>query len=124
MTIQEFATLHKLKAPVSHDTGDTLISGKLGDICAYDPEGMAFLVYFLGTGKSAKGWNDAKRVLTEAGLTLHQDGDWEGSFILTDPTNTNQVRAVRRCLKVPLKRVLSPEHRARLRKVGERSRFG
>lgn len=123
MTLQEFALTHKLRAPVKDDAGDLVLPGKLGDICEYDDDGKTFLVTFMGSGKSAQGWNTTKRALTEAGLTLHQDGDWEGSFLLTDPGSKRQAIAARRCLKVPLRRVLSPEHKAKLLSAGQKNHF-
>jgi hypothetical protein len=99
MNIQQFAEQHRVHAR-KDSCGDFIIPGFQQDKALpkrqeyrshiYDNGGGQFGVCLVLPEGSAKAWNNRKRWFLEAGFTLKQDGDAEGT-LLFDPTNEAQV---------------------------------
>src|SRR2546426_8893941 len=94
MTINDFATQHRLKT--KHDKGDdtTIIPGKSGQLYEYSDEEFA-VMYFLPVTKPARPrvWNRMRDLCAAAGMVLRQNGDAEGALSF-NPENREQVKHI------------------------------
>jgi hypothetical protein len=110
MTIQAFATDHRLK--VTKDTcDDPAIMGRIGQSNIYEYSADELGVMFITDGKKeprTQTWNKFKAACLGAGMTIHQSGDAEGAFSF-DPTNKTQARVAIKGIKARVKRQMTPE---------------
>jgi hypothetical protein len=83
------------------ECGDWTISGKYGHIFAV-PEGFQLMIF-----KTARGWSEAKRRIHFGVVT--QDGDEEGSVILSRLPSFDEALAIRHVLGIPKHKELSEE---------------
>lgn len=89
--------------------GDWRITGACGHIYGV-PEADAY--YVAVHLDSARGWTAAKQRLAFGRVT--QDGDGEGVIRLVGLPDPAQARNLRRTIRLPKRKVLSPERRAKL----------
>lgn len=88
-TITNFATTHRLKTAVDSDH-TTIIPGRTGQI--YDHgDGTLGVIFQTNRYRTREAWNNRRKKAESVGMTLHQDGDYEGA-LLFDPTNPLQAR--------------------------------
>ena len=116
MKLEDFATKYRLRVKRAED-GDHVIAGKLGHIYQHDAEtlGLMFMP------NSPRLWPHAKRKLEDAGFTIWQNGDDEGSALF-DPTNTVQARLALKVVGAKRKRTPTAEDRAAKIAILERAR--
>jgi len=107
MTIQEFASKHKLRIKRDEE-GEQIVMAKHGQI--YDYGRGQFGVMFL-TNSVGK-WNNRRKECEAAGMKLIQDGDTEGT-LLFDPQDREQSKVAIRTVGARQKRQLTPEAKAR-----------
>jgi hypothetical protein len=118
--LERFAGEHKLRVEVSPDDAGGIIDGRNGQIYEYSVTELA-VSFTPGLDNNSKGvgswcpkkWGNIRRAAVAAGMILRQNGDSEGS-ISFDPWNREQARLAIKIAKVRPKRVLSPEHKAKL----------
>ena len=112
MTINDFATQHRLKT--KHDKGDdtTIIPGKAGQLYEYSDEEFA-VMYILPATKPARPrvWNRMRDLCAAAGMVLRQKGDAEGA-ISFNPENGEQVQLAIKLAGVKRKRQMSEKQKA------------
>jgi hypothetical protein len=94
MKISAFAERYRLKLrrEPGRDPGDStqIIAGRLGHIYEYDT--VVFGVMFIPSGAiRPRLWHSSREKGLAAGMTLLQDGDWEGT-LLFDPHDGNQAK--------------------------------
>jgi hypothetical protein len=119
MNLEQFAELHRLKLRRDPDDGTTVALGRQGQVFEYSENELG-VMYSPGL-KNGRGvgswhpkvWNAFRRQAVSSGLTVRQDGDSEGCLSF-DPANTEQAHLALKIARVRPKRVLSPEHKARL----------
>jgi hypothetical protein len=61
-------------------------------------------------------WNNRRRAGIEAGMLVHQDGDWEGSMVF-DPSNPSQAKLAIQIAGLKRKRVMSDAQKKALSKA-------
>ncbi|HET9406021.1 MAG TPA: hypothetical protein VFO39_02175 [Candidatus Sulfotelmatobacter sp.] len=118
--LESFATKYKLKLKRSlDDNGEYVINGKSGQIYEYSDCELA-VCFTPGLNKDRgigtwcpRRWSNLKRSALATGMTLRQNGDSEGSLSF-DPDNRQQAKLAIKIAAVRPKRVLSPEHKAKL----------
>jgi len=116
MTLAEFAEKHRLRVKRAED-GEPIISGRLGHVYEHDQSTLALM--FMPTGP--RRWPRARRKLEDAGFTIWQDADHEGSALF-DPTDTAQARLALKVVGAKRKRTLTAEQRAAKVTILERAR--
>lgn len=132
MTLREFASEHGLKVRRSED-GSPEIRGRVAKsrpgerrISSY---GSGRLLLSVSNPNqlpedrrlSARGWGYVKRRCLEAGMSLHQDGDEEGSLSF-DPSEPAQADAAIQEAGCRRKRKMSPKQRQQALAALERAR--
>ena len=112
MTINDFATQHRLKT--KHDRGDdtTIIPGKAGQLYEYSDEELA-VMHILPATKPARPrvWNRMRDLCAAAGMVLRQNGDAEGALSF-NPENREQVKLAIKLAGVKRKRQMSEKQKA------------
>lgn len=93
------------------DCGELFVPCKRGQIYEYGSGWFGVMVF--GPNASARAWSSVKRLLTTAGFTPHQDGDYEGS-LLFNGGNEVQCRRAIRVMGAFRRRRYSPENLKRL----------
>lgn len=117
--IKTFATRHRLKTVVDID-GTTIIPGKHGQL--YEVSGTRLGTMFLPTAYRPRKFAAVRRAAELAGLVARQVGDSEGCFEF----NSNDKAQVKQAIKIAgvrPKRQLSPEHKAKLLRANQNTRF-
>jgi hypothetical protein len=111
--IEQFAERYGLKTRTDED-GTVIIPGRkhkllggktfenINHIYEYDDENLGVMV---GTG-SVRTWNFRRKVMTELGMLIVQNGETEGAAIF-DPKNQAQAKLAIREARVKPKRVMS-----------------
>jgi hypothetical protein len=90
VTIARFAEAHRLRTAVDDDN-TTIIPGRSGQIYEHG-DGRLGVIFTSGDRfETREGWNNRRKACAAVGMTVHQDGDYEGS-LLFDPRNTVQVQ--------------------------------
>ncbi|HEY3325060.1 MAG TPA: hypothetical protein VGP72_31695 [Planctomycetota bacterium] len=97
--------------------GDPAIIGKHGNVHA-DSAGWSIYV----DGKTARRWGVIKRVLAFCRVT--QDGDADGCLWLDRLPTPTEARTLRKVLRIPKRRTVSPETAERLRAFSATRRAG
>ncbi len=117
-TLKTFAAAHRLRVP-KDECGDLNVVGKRGDIYEHHPGVLAVTILRCPT---AEYWNSYRPRFQKAGSAITQNGDTEGTALI-DPENPEQVELALQAIQTGRKRVLSPEHREKLKQAGSKSRF-
>lgn len=111
MTIARLAEAHRVRTRID-SCGEKIITGRPHK--APRPE-CRNQVFDYGDGEhfgvslllsNARLWRNARKRLTAAGMSIHQDGDTEGT-LLFDPCNPKQARAAIKEAGIKRKKVLS-----------------
>jgi len=111
MTIRTFAEKHRLRTVTDSD-GSHIIPGRSGQI--YEHSSTRLGVTFDSERHTTReGWNNRRRQCVAAGMTLWQDGDYEGS-LLFDPSDPRQTEMAIRVAGCRVKRNQSPAQLANL----------
>jgi len=119
--IHTFARQHRLRTFRDTD-GITVIRGQAGcHLYEYSDSELGLMVLSDAKDAHPRRWARIGKKCLEAGMTLRQNGDYEGAFSF-DPANRQQSRLAIKVTGARPKRQLSPEHRARLRVVGFQKR--
>lgn len=129
MTVQQFAEQYRVKAR-KDSCGEVIVPGKPRKTKRVEDKSH---IYEHGNGQfglcvmnplpysEAKAkYTNAKSRLLAAGFIQGQDGDSEGTFLF-DPANAVQAKLAIKEAGIKVARVLSPEQRALLAKVGFKS---
>lgn len=123
-SIQRPALLELAKALSASDStlrrdecSDWRINGTKGHIYAV-PEGFQIFVFC----ESKQGWTYAKRSLSF--MTLCNDGDEEGGFILTRLPTPEESEIIREKVGIRKKPEYTPEHLAQMRETLANNRLG
>jgi hypothetical protein len=122
--IVAFAKRHKIHWRIDEDDFDGadgyfpafIPSGRkaLGQTHIFDyGDGVHFGLMYLPRTFRPSRWEGVRKQCLAAGMTLHQNGDSEGS-LLFDPDNDAQAKLAISIVKPRVKRILSPERRAAL----------
>lgn len=119
-TIKQFADKHRAKVTRDIDDGTDIVAGSNGQIYEFSRERLG--VIFIPTVVRTRKWNALTTEAIAAGMTLHQDGDSEGSFSF-DADNPKHAAIALKIAGVRRKRQLSPEHRAKLLQANRSTRF-
>jgi len=125
VTIQQFASKHRLKTRVDTD-GTTIIPGRYPGchIYEHDEEVGEFGVVFISSSVRTLFWNKRKSEAEATGMRVVQSGDAEGAIVF-DPEKPEQVRVALRTARVLPKRRMSEEQRQllveQLRRVNPRT---
>jgi hypothetical protein len=124
MEIQKFAEKYGLKTRIDEDE-TVIIPGRkhrvlggqgINHIYQHDGQLLGVMIGF----PTARMWNFSRRLLTQLGLKIQQDGDCEGSLTF-DPANQTQAKAAIREAKVKPKRVMSEAQAKVLKDARNRS---
>ncbi len=94
--------------------GERIIPGRLGHLYEHG-DGRLGIMLLLDTRKK---WNTRRRWLEQAGFTIWQNGDTEGSALF-DPSSGSQARLAIRLVGAKHKRVPSPAQLEVLRRATE-----
>ena len=113
MKLDDFASKHRLRARRAED-GEPVIPGKFGNIYEHDDSTLG--LFFMPDRPRL--WSHARRKLEDAGFTIWQDGDEEGSALF-DPTSPTQARLALKVMGAKRKRSPSPAQLEALRKASE-----
>lgn len=124
--IREFATEHRLKITRDGEGEDSelVILGRIGESQIYQHSDTELGVLFMTDGRKPPRtglFNTFRDACIEAGMTAHQIGDAEGSFLF-DPKNTEQARVAIKGIRARVKRQMSPERIATLTATLARAR--
>jgi hypothetical protein len=118
VNIRKFATEHRLK--VTRDSEgediDHVIAGRVGQSQIYQHSETELGVLFMTDGKKPPRtglFNTFRDACLEVGMTVHQLGDAEGSFLF-DPMNSKQAKVAIKGIRARVKRQMSPERVATL----------
>ncbi len=117
MDIQIFARKSRLRLK-RYEDGENIIPGKLGHIYEHDDATLGLMFM----SDRPRLWANAKRKLKNAGFTIWQDGDDEGSALF-DPANRTQVRLALKVVRARARRRLSPAQVAALEKARQARRI-
>lgn len=119
MTVEEFATNHRLKTRIDCD-GTRIVPGRRGHIYEYDPDaGLLGVCLMFQPGMSgSRAYGFAKRRLEASGLTRTQDGDFEGCFAFDPVQNPSGAKQAIREAKIRPRRVPTVATVERLRRIG------
>jgi hypothetical protein len=133
--LEEFAAKYNLKAKKSPDDwGEEVIFGKRGQIYEWgtNPETAVFELGVMFMPPPTKEdrwgrwcprtWGNFRRRGQSLGMAVLQNGDSEGCLSF-DPANKEQAELAIKIAKVPRRRRLSPEVKAKLLAVGQEHRF-
>jgi len=120
--IKTFATHHRLKVTRDGDGGDIeyVIPGRIGQSQIYQHSEELLGVLFMTDGKKPPRtglFNTFRDACLAVGMTAHQTGDAEGSFLF-EGKNSDQAKVAIRGIRARVKRQMSPEQAARLAAVG------
>ena len=118
MDIKKFAAEHRLKLTRDGEGEDIeyVIAGRVGQSQIYEHGEGLLGVAFITSGKLPPRtglFNTFCAACREAGMTSHQVGDTEGSFLF-DPADLRQAKAAIRGVRARAKRQMSPERVAAL----------
>lgn len=105
MTLQEFATEHRLRKPEADECGDLNIFGERGDIYAFDEKLLCVTILRC---PSAQHWNEYRERAKGMGLEVTQNGDSEGTF-LVNPQVPEEAELAIEAIRPRRKRNQSPE---------------
>ena len=117
--LRAFADRHRLRVQRSEEDGTLLINGRHGHIYEVGDEHMAVILLNI----TPRMWAHRRRVGSAAGMTVIQDGDFEGTMTF-DPINGEQVDLAIRLVVAHRKRRISEETRERLHRMSRAHRFG
>ena len=121
MTIQELSTQYRLRTRLDAD-GVTIIPGKGGEIYEYSEDLLGVLLITPATKPArARFWRAMCGKMVEAGMTLNQNGDTEGSLLFAGD-NPAHVKLAMRLAGIRPKRKVSPQDLERLRFIGAATR--
>ena len=111
--LRTFAAQHRLHSSRDIEDGTTVIRGRAGHIYEYNDSELA-LVILTAEGKdvSIRRWSSIKRRCLGAGMTLRQDGDYEGALSF-NPSKEGQSKIAVRVTGVRPRKQLSPERHAK-----------
>ena len=112
MNIKKFAESYRLRTSMDAD-GTTIISGTSGHIYE-NGDGNFGTVFMSEKFRSREAWNNRRKECLAVGMELHQDGDYEGTLIF-DPSNVKQAKTAIKVSGTRPKRIISPEHLAKMR---------
>lgn len=117
MTLKDFAEQYRLKLKFD-ECGDPVIQGRPDqtNIYEYSLDGSRFGAMFMTSSKKSPRtqlWRKFQSACLDAGMTPHQIGDAEGSFLF-DPSNQTQAKVAIRAAKAKARKRISPERRAAL----------
>ncbi|MEK9722979.1 MAG: hypothetical protein VW405_05770 [Rhodospirillaceae bacterium] len=116
--LHEFAVANRLHVRRSPEDGSPEIAGRAGSIY---PMGDGRLVV-LALDLTKRQWSARRRLGLSVRMTLHQDGDAEGSLVF-DPHDPKQAEVAIRIAGARRKRRVSAATAERLREAGARHRF-
>jgi hypothetical protein len=121
MTIHDFATKYRLKVRQDKDDGTDIIPGRPGFSHIYeysdDELGVVFLPYkTVAEPERPRLWNSHARKALDAGMTMRQNGDTEGTFSF-NAENQEQAKLAIHIAGIKAKRRVSPEQRARTTEI-------
>jgi hypothetical protein len=116
LDIKAFATTHRLHTKLDDDN-TTIIPGKDGQIYQHDSDTLGLIYQPAKNAWKPKTWGNHRRNCEAAGMTLHQNGDSEGTMLF-DPKNGIQAKLAVKVSKCRAKRILSPEQLERLKTIG------
>lgn len=117
--IEAFATKYRLKLKASpEDDGQPTISGKSGQVYVYSDAELA-VSFTPGLDKDRRGqgkwcpktWGNFRRKAVEAGMSVVQNGDSDGSLRF-DPGNKIQAKLALQIARLRQKRILAPDSKA------------
>jgi hypothetical protein len=104
------------------DDNTTIIPGHSGQIYEHG-DGRLGVIFTSGDRfETREGWNNRRKACAAVGMTVHQNGDYEGT-LLFDPKNAVQVQTAIQISGVRPRRQISAEHLAKLQSAGARHRF-
>lgn len=112
MTIREFAERYRLRLAKDAD-GEPVVGGR-PDTTSFERAESIFGVMFMTDGKKpprTELFGKFKAVCLAAGMTPHQTGDAEGTFLF-DPTDKAQATVAIKAAKARAKRRVSSEQAA------------
>ncbi|MGA7504533.1 MAG: hypothetical protein WBW57_10420 [Candidatus Sulfotelmatobacter sp.] len=114
--IREFATEHRLKVTRDGEDEDIehLIVGRIGQSQIYQHSENELGVLFMTDGRKPPRtglFNTFRDACLEVGMTVHQLGDAEGSFLF-DPMNSKQAKVAIKGIRARAKKRISPEQAA------------
>lgn len=92
---------------VKDECEDPIILGKKGKVCI---DFTFWYIYIIGTQR----WNKAKKDLSF--MSIWQDGDTEGVLRADFPPSPKQSTLIRKYVGLGKKRIMSKEHRERMKK--------
>jgi hypothetical protein len=108
-TLRAFAERERLHVRL-YDGNERTIPGRDGLIYEYGGGKLCVLVM---PGDRRKIWGHRRRLGLNAGMEVHQDGDYEGS-LLFDPENAEHSELAIKFAHIRRKKTLQPEDRERL----------
>jgi hypothetical protein len=119
VTINDFATQHRLQTRLGKGDATMIIPGRKGASHLFEyGEGLLGVLVMPNTG-TAHWWNAARDAFRHAGMQIRQDCHGEGTATF-DPDNSEQVRLALRYAGVTRKRNVSEATRDRLKQIGFR----
>jgi hypothetical protein len=101
MDLRSFAQAERLKLRKDED-GSLIVPGKKGHLWEY---GDCFLAVTL-LELTPRKWSHRRKLCLEAGMHLHQDGDFEGTCLF-DPSDPTQVEVAIRVAEIKRRRIPS-----------------
>ena len=118
MNIRTFATEHRVKVTRDGEGEDAeqVIAGRIDQSQIYQHSETELGVLFMTDGKKPPRtglFNTFRDVCLEVGMTPHQIGDAEGSFLF-DPLNSKQTKTAIKGIRARVKRQMTPERIAAL----------
>ena len=120
MELTDFAERHSLKVKRSNDDDADNIVGKYGEIYEYGDGNLSVMIMPDPPHRGI--WVRSRMKFEALGMTITQNGDQEGAAVF-DPADRQQAQAAIEAIQARKKRKLSPEHRAELIAVGQRTRL-
>ena len=120
MELKEFAERYSLRVKRSREDDTDNIVGKFGEIYEYGDGTLGVMV--LPDPPRRALWVRSRDEFERIGMTITQNGDQEGAAIF-DPSNSQQGAAAIEAIQTRKVRRLSPELRAKLVEVGQRTRL-
>lgn len=127
MDIKAFATEHRLKVTRDGEGEDIeyVVSGRIGESQIYQHSNELLGVLFMTDGRKPPRtglFNTFRDACLEVGMTPHQIGDAEGTFLF-DPMNSKQAKAAIKGIRARVKKQMSPERIAALTATLARARL-
>jgi len=127
LDIKAFATEHRLKVTRDGEGEDIehVIVGRIGQSQIYQHSQELLGVLFMSDGRKPPRtglFNTFRDACIAVGMTPHQIGDAEGTFLF-DPMNPEQAKAAIKGIRARVKRQMSPERIATLTMTLSRARL-